>query len=203
MKIALIGATGNVGSFILAEAERRGHFVTAIARRIDALRAKPQVIPLRGDIGDEAELASKLAGHEAVISATKFMRTDAAAMIRILKAAKVSRWLVVGGAGSLEIASGIALVDTPEFPAEYRSEANAGRTFLEALRGEQELDWTFLSPSAELTTGQRSGKYRLGEDQMIVDSQGRSHISLPDYAVAMIDELERPRYSRRRFTVGY
>src|SRR5687767_3287377 len=119
MKIALVGATGNVGSFILAEAERRGHFVTAIARRIDAVQATPRIIPVRGDTGDEVGLASKLVGQEAVISATKFVRTDASRMIRILKAAGVPRWLVVGGAGSLEIASGTALVDTPDFPAEY------------------------------------------------------------------------------------
>jgi putative NADH-flavin reductase len=102
----------------------------------------------------------------------------------------------------LEVAPGVALVDTPDFPAEYRAEAAAGRAFLDALRNERELDWTFLSPSALLEPGPRTGKFRMGGDQLLVDETGKSHVSAADYAVAMIDELERPQHSRQRFTVG-
>jgi putative NADH-flavin reductase len=203
MKIALVGATGFVGSHLLAEAKRRGHVITAIARRVDALPAAEGVTPVRGDVADEAEMAAKVSGHDAVITATKFVRTDAGKLIRTVKLAKVPRWLVVGGAGSLEVAPGVALVDTPNFPAEYRAEAAAGRAFLDTLRKEKELDWTFLSPSALLEPGPRTGKFRLGDDQLLVDATGNSHISVADYAVAMMDELERPQHSRKRFTVGY
>ena len=203
MKISLIGATGYVGSHLLAEAQRRGHIITAIARRIDGVQAAPNVTPVRGDLADEADLAAKISGHAAVITATKFVRTDAEKLIRIMKLAKVPRWLVVGGAGSLEVAPGILLVDTPQFPAEYRAEATAGRTFLDTLRSERELNWTFLSPSALLEPGPQTGKFRLGGDQLLVDEKGNSHISVADYAVAMIDELERPQHARQRFTVGY
>lgn len=203
MKISLIGATGYVGSHLLAEAQRRGHVITAVARRIDGVQAAPNITPVRGDLAEEADLAAKISGHDAVITATKFLRTDAAKLIRIVKMAKVPRWLVVGGAGSLEVAPGVALVDTPDFPAEYRAEATAGRAFLDTLRSERELNWTFLSPSALLEPGPRTGKFRVGGDQLLVDESGNSHISVADYAVAMIDELERPQHSRQRFTAGY
>jgi putative NADH-flavin reductase len=203
MNIAIVGATGNIGSHLLAEAQRRGHRVTAIARRVESLRATPEVTPVRGDFTDERALAAQLAGHDAVISATKFLDTDASQMIRALKASGVSRWLVVGGAGSLQVGSGVALVDTPDFPAEYRAESAAGRAFLDVLRREMELNWTFLSPSAYLSPGPRTGKFRLGRDELLTDEQGQSHISVADYAVAMIDELERPQHPRQRFTVGY
>ena len=203
MKIAIVGATGNVGSHLVAEAERRGHQITAIARRIDERQATERIVPMRGDISDEAALAAKLTGHDAVITATKFVRTDAAQLIRIVKMSEVPRWLVVGGAGSLEVAPGVALVDTPDFPAEYRAEATAGRAFLDTLRTEREINWTFLSPSALLESGPRTDNFRLGGDQLLVDETGNSHISVADYAVAMIDELERPQHVRERFTVGY
>ena len=203
MKIAIVGATGNVGSHIMDEAERRGHHVTAIARRVDGLQATKTRTPVRGDLADEVDLADKLAGHEAVISATKFVRTDALKLIRTVKLAKVPRWLIVGGAGSLEVAPGVALVNTPQFPAEYHAEATAGRAFLDTLRKEREVDWTFLSPSAMLEPGPRTGKFRVGGDQLLVDENGNSHISVADFAAAMIDELEQPRHRRQRFTVGH
>lgn len=111
--------------------------------------------------------------------------------------------LVVGGAGSLEVAPGVQLVDTPEFPAQWKGTAEGAREALKLLRAEAELDWTMLSPSAHLEPGERTGRFRLGTDQLLVDAQGASRISVEDYAVAMIDELERPAHARRRFTVGY
>ena len=203
MKIALLGATGNVGSRLLAEAASRGHTITAIARRPEAVPVRPGVTPHRGDITDEIALGQLLAGHDAVISAVKFIRVDASLLLRAVKAAGVPRLLVVGGAGSLEVAPGVALVDTPQFPADYKKEALAGCSCLNTLRDEPALDWTFLSPSALLLPGERTGRFRLGRDQLLVDAEGHSQISLEDYAVALIDELENPHHSRQRFTVGY
>ena len=203
MKIALLGATGNVGSRILIEAENRGHEITAIARRPDTIAPRPRVTPQRGDITNETALGRLLSGHDAVISAVKFLRSDAALVIRAVKSSGVSRLLVVGGAGSLEVAPGVALVDTPQFPAEYKREALAGRNWLHSLQAEASLHWTFLSPSALLIPGTRTARFRLGRDELLVDAAGQSHISIEDFAMALIDELENPRHARQRFTVGY
>lgn len=110
---------------------------------------------------------------------------------------------MVGGAGSLEVAPGVRLVTTPGFPAAYKAEAEKGAAFLDRLRQEKELDWTFLSPSAMIDFGSRTGKFRLGTDQLLVDAEGKSFISFEDFAVAMADEIERPAHRRARFTVGY
>jgi putative NADH-flavin reductase len=124
-------------------------------------------------------------------------------IIQAAKQAAVPRLLVVGGAGSLEVKPGVELLDTPQFPGIYRATAEGARRALHMLREEEDLHWTMLSPSAHLEPGTRTGKFRLGADQLLVDAQGHSHISLADYAVAMIDELEQPRHLRQRFTVGY
>ena len=113
------------------------------------------------------------------------------------------RLLVVGGAGSLETAPGVLLVNAPNFPANYKPESLAGTKFLSVLREEKELDWTFLSPSALFVPGERTGKFRLGEDQLLVTADGKSYISMEDFAIALVDELEHPKHSRRRFAVGY
>ncbi len=203
MKIAIIGATGFVGSHILAEAQSRGHSITAIARRTDSIAPTPNVKPTKGDLADGAGLSAILRGHDLVISATKFAHTNGHHLLGIVKAAGVSRWLVVGGAGSLNVAPGVELVDTPEFPAEYKNEALAGRDFLRMLRQEKEVNWTFLSPSALLVPGPRTGKFRIGGDELLVGANSESRISAADYAVAMIDEVENQKYPRSRFTVGY
>jgi uncharacterized protein len=203
MKVVLIGATGNVGSRILAELLRRGHEVTGIARHIEKLSPQDRLIARQGDINDENGLAAIISNHDAVISATRFKTTNPHSLIKAVKKAGVPRLLVVGGAGSLKVESGVQLVDTPQFPDEYKPEAMAGRDFLDVLRSEQELDWTFLSPSALFVPGERTGKFRLGEDQLLVNESGESKISFEDYAVAFIDELMTPQHSRQRFTVGY
>jgi putative NADH-flavin reductase len=203
MKVALIGATGNVGTRVLAELLSRRHSVTAIARHPEKVPAQPGVTAKRGDVFDKAGLADLLAGHDAVISAVRFSGSDARTLIDAVKAAGVPRYLVVGGAGSLEVTPGQKLVDTPTFPAAYKPEALKGGEFLQALRAEKDLDWTFLSPSAMIAAGQRTGKFRLGGDQLLSDENGQSSISYEDFAVAMVDELEKPAHSRRRFTVGY
>lgn len=203
MKIALTGVTGRVGSRLAAELLRRGHAVTGIARDVSKAEASPGLRLEAADVNQGEALAPLLSGHDAVISASLFVSTDPAAVIDAVRKAGVPRLLVVGGAGSLEVAPDAMLVDTPEFPEAYKPEARGGIRFLEALRPEKTLDWTFLSPSAEFEPGERTGAYRTGDDRLLVDDKGRSWISMEDYAIALVDELENPKHSRRRFTVGY
>jgi putative NADH-flavin reductase len=202
MKIALIGASGNAGSRLLQELSDRGHAVTAIARNPARIAALPGVTAKAGNVHDADGLAGLLAGHDVAISAVHFVASDPRLLIDAAKRSGVPRYLVVGGAGSLEVAPGVTLVGTPEFPAEYRDEALAGAAFLDLLRKEPDLDWTFLSPSALFVPGERTGKFRLGKDRLLSNEHGSS-ISFEDYAVAMVDEIERPAHRRQRFTVGY
>jgi len=202
MHIALIGASGHVGSRILKELSDRGHDVTAIARNPDKIAKLPHVSAKAGDVFDQAALTRLLEGHDAVVSAVHFTASDPRILIDAAKASGAKRYLVVGGAGSLEVAPGVALVTTPDFPKAYKPEALAGARFLELLREEKDLDWTFLSPSALFEPGQRTGKFRLGGDQLLVGEHD-SRISFEDYAVALADEIERPAHHRQRFTVGY
>ena len=203
MKVALIGATGNVGSRLLAELLSRNHTVTAIVRHPEKVPVKPGVTAKAGDVFDKAGLVALLAGHDATISALRFTGGDPHGLIDAVKTAGILRYLVVGGAGSLEVAPGRKLVDTPTFPQAYKPEALKGAEFLQILRAEKDLDWTFLSPSAIIAAGQRTGKFRLGGDQLLTDDKGNSSISYEDFAVGLIDELERRAHSRQRFTVGY
>jgi putative NADH-flavin reductase len=202
MKIALIGATGNAGSRILAELSRRGHAVTAVARHPERVPALAGVTSLKADANDVAGLAAVLKGHDVVISSVHFTASDPRKLIEAVHASGVSRYLVVGGAGSLEVAPGVKLIDTPEFPAIYKAEAAAGGVFLDLLRNETRLDWTFLSPSALFVPGERTGKFRIGGDQLLSNEKDSS-ISFEDYAIALVDEIEKPAHSRQRFTVGY
>jgi putative NADH-flavin reductase len=202
MKIALIGATGNAGSRILAELSGRGHAVTAIARHPEKVPPLKGVTSLKADANDVAGLAAVLKGHDVVISSVHFTASDPRKLIEAVHASGISRYLVVGGAGSLEVAPGVKLIDTPEFPAIYKAEAAAGGAFLDLLRKETKLDWTFLSPSALFVPGERTGKFRIGDDQLLSNEKGSS-ISFEDYAVALADEIEKPAHSRKRFTVGY
>ena len=202
MKIALIGATGRAGSELLKELVRRGHAVTAIVRNPEKVPPGANITAKKGDVFDTAGLTDLLKGQDAVISAVHFTASDPQKLIDAVKAAGVKRYLVVGGAGSLEVAPGVALVTTPEFPAEYKAEALKGGDFLALLRQEKDLDWTFLSPSALLFDGPRTGVFRLGKDQLLTNDKGSS-ISVADYAIALTDELEKPAHSRQRFTVGY
>jgi uncharacterized protein len=203
MKIAVIGASGNAGSRITTELARRGHSVTAIARHPEKIAAQANVTPTKGDVMDQAGLARLLAGHDAAISSVHFLASDPAKLIGAAKESKVGRYLVVGGAGSLEVAPGVRLVTTPGFPVAYKAEAEKGAAFLDLLRAETELNWTFLSPSALFTAGERTGKFRLGNDQLLTSADGKSSISFEDFAVALADEIERPAHIRQRFTVGY
>jgi putative NADH-flavin reductase len=202
-KIAIIGATGRAGSQLLEEALRRGHSVTAIARDTSKIGQRNGVVSQNVDALDAVALQAAIEGHDVVISAAHFSTLPASAVIGPVKKAGVNRLLVVGGAGSLLLPDGTRVIDSKGFPEEYKAEAGAGAEFLEHLRQEQDLDWTFLSPSAEFVEGERTEKFRVGKDDLLVSSEGRSWITFADYALAMLDEIESPRHSRQRFTVGY
>ena len=213
MNIALIGATGFVGSAILKEALDRGHRVTAVARDPEKLTPHPNLRPRKADIYQEGEVARLVEDHDAVISAFNpgwsnpdiynQQITGTRAIINGVKQAGIKRLLFVGGAGSLEVRPGVQALDLPEFPKEYKQGALATREALAHLRLETGLEWSYLSPSADLFPGSRTGRFRIGADQMLKDAKGASRISVQDYAMAMIDELEKPAHIRKRFTVGY
>ncbi|VVQ37096.1 hypothetical protein PS943_05104 [Pseudomonas fluorescens] len=202
-KIAIIGATGRAGSQLLEEALRRGHSVTAIARDTSKIGQRAGVVTKNVDALDAEALQAAVAGHDVVISAAHFATLPASAVIGPVQKAGVKRLLVVGGAGSLLLPDGTRVIDSEGFPQAYKVEASAGALFLENLRLEKELDWTFVSPSAEFVEGERTGTFRVGKDDLLVSSEGRSWITFADYAIAMIDEVEAPKHSRQRFTVGY
>ena len=203
MKIAIAGASGRAGSRITLELARRGHHVTAIARHPDKIERLPGVTPVRGDVLDQAGLARLWSGHDAAISSVHFAASDPDRLIGAARDSKVGRYLVVGGAGSLEVAPGVRLVTTPGFPAQYKTEAEKGAAFLDLLRLQKDLNWTFLSPSALFIEGERTGKFRLGTDRLLAGSDGKSWISFEDFAVALADEIDRPAHLKARFTVGY
>lgn len=212
MKIALIGATGFVGTALLDEALRRGHAVTGLVRDTSKLPANTALTALKTDVYDLTQLTTALRGHDAVISAFNAGWTNpniyadhvrgSKAIQASAKAAGVARLLVIGGAGSLEVAPGVQLVDTPNFPAAYKEGALGARDALQLLREDQELQWTFLSPPVGLAPGERTGKYRVGSDQVLMDGDTPAGISVADLAVAVLDEIERPQFLRRRFTVA-
>jgi putative NADH-flavin reductase len=203
VKIAVTGASGRAGARITAELAGRGHAVTAIARNVEKIVNLPNVSAKKGDVFDQAGLAALWAGHDAAISSVHFLASDPAKLIGAAKDSGIGRYLVVGGAGSLEVAPGVRLVTTPGFPAAYKAEAEKGGAFLDLLRQEKELNWTFLSPSALFTDGERTGRFRLGTDRLLTAADGKSWISFEDFAVALADEIERPAHPRQRFTVGY
>lgn len=213
MRIAIIGATGYTGSALTKEALARGHQVAAIARRSAAMPEHPNVRAVSLDVSDVAGLAEHLRGTDVVISAFSAGTAGEDAyerqvsgfrsILEAVKRADVPRFLVVGGAGSLEVAPSVQLVDTPQFPAQWKANALATREALRVLRSEAELVWTFLSPAALLTPGTRTGTFRIGSDALMVDENGESRISIEDYAVAMIDEAENARHPRQRFSVAY
>ena len=213
MHIALIGGTGFVGSAVLAELLQRGHRVTALARDASRFSAQAGLQVVVADATHPAQVAAAAAGADAVISAynpgwthpqihDQFLAGHDA-IVAGVKQAGVRRFLMVGGAGSLYVAPGVQLVDTPEFPAEWKAGALAAREALNRLRVETALDWTFLSPPILLEPGERSGHYRLGTEQPLMDGDQPGRITVADLAVALVDELETPRHVQQRFTVAH
>ncbi|WP_167142858.1 NAD(P)-dependent oxidoreductase [Pseudomonas sp. OTU750018] len=213
MKLALIGASGFVGAAVLQEALDRGHQVSGIVRDPAKLLQHPALTAVAGDAYNADALAEQLKGHDAVIHAfnpgwgtadirQRFIQ-GSQAIIAASKQAGVQRLLVVGGAGSLYVAPNLQLIDTPDFPAAYKEGAEGARQTLNLLKTETALAWSFISPPALLQPGARSGQFRIGGDQLLMNGDAPAQISVADLAVAIIDELERPHHLRQRFTVGY
>lgn len=210
--IAVFGATGNIGRQIVREAVGRGHDVTAVVRNPNDLAVhEPRLQVVRGNVLDPASVMAAVAGHDAVISAVgprvgedPQMLVDAAgSLLQGLKQAHVPRLLVVGGAGSLEVAPGRRLMDTPEFPEAWKPVAEAGFEALELYRADEDIEWTYISPAGYIGEGPRQGRYRTAGEQLVVDEQGESFITIDDYASVVLDELEHPQHIRKRFTAAY
>ena len=200
MRIAVIGASGNAGQRIANEAVDRGHEVTGIARQAGT---DPRVTWEAADLADPDTIATTLSGHDIAILSVPFRTTDFPKALDGIRRSGVERLLIVGGAASLENESGEVLLDTSGFPDFIKPEAEPARQALDLLRTETELDWTFLSPSMMFGPGERTGSFRLGTDTLLTAADGRSHISYEDFAIALLDEVETPKHSRARFTVGY
>jgi len=216
MKLVVFGATGNVGQRVVAEALRRGHEVVGVVRDPDAVQSPDKRVRLvKGDATKADDVARAARGADAVVSAISprpnarglpvpSLPANSRALIKGLRDAGVKRVLYVGGASSLEVAPGKALADLPDFPEIYREEAREGREALDIWRKEARgLDWTYLSPAAEIAPGERTGKYRTTDDKLLMDDKGKSFITFEDYAVAVLDELEHPKHVAKRFGVAY
>ena len=216
MRIVVFGATGNIGRRIVAEALQRGHGVIGVVRDPAASTSPdPRVQLVKGDATNATSVADVVRGADAVVSAISprpnarglpapSLAANARALIAGMRDAKVRRVVFVGGAGSLEVAPGKRLMDQPDFPAAYMGEAREGADALAVWRTEAAgLDWTFLSPAAEVGPGQRTGRYRTTDETVITDANGKSFITFEDYAVAVVDELEHPAHIARRFGVAY
>lgn len=214
MKITVIGATGFVGPDVVKEALARGHEVTAISRSGKNLPSDPHLTLATGDIHDSVWLAGAIKGQDAVISAynpgwaesdlfAKFTQ-GSQQILGAIKSSGVKRLLVVGGAGSLEVAPGVELVDTAEFPANIKPGALGARALRNQLQAEEPtLDWTYLSPAAFLEPGPRTAQFRLGTTSLLMDGDKPASVSVADLAVAILDEIEHPQHIRQQFTVGY
>lgn len=217
MKVALIGASGFVGKAILNELLNRNHTVNAIVRHPEKLTMQHKNLFVRkANVLNEKEVIESVANNDAVVSAynagwtnpnlyNDFLEGSKAIQAGVKKSG-VKRLIIIGGAGSLYIAEGMQLVDTPAFPAEFKAGAQSARDYLNILREEKELDWTFFSPAVEMhagTSGKRTGKYRTGLENPVFDSKQRSILSVEDLAVVIVDELENPKHIGRRFTAAY
>lgn len=214
-KVALIGASGFVGTAILKELLSRGHEVTAIVRNPEKVSVKSEKLNIvKADVSDVDVLSAALKGNDAVISAYNPGWTNPniyeetlknyPLILKAVKQAGFKRLLIVGGAGTLFCAPGLRVVDSGAIPAEIMGGVKSlGEFYLNTLMNEKDLDWVFFSPAGSLEPGERTGKFRLGKDDLIVDENGKSHISVEDYAVAMVDELEKESHHYERFTIGY
>lgn len=212
MRIAVFGASGRIGSRVVNEALNRGHQVTAIVRHPENYtKVKPNLSVAKGDIFNSQDVESGVFDNDAVVSAYNYthgappstLSEVAIPLINGLKQAGVKRLIIVGGAGSLEVSPGVQLVDTPDFPEAYKPSALAHRDALKVYMKEKELEWTYVSPAAEIAPGVRTGSYRTGFNQLIKDDEGKSFISMEDFAIAILDEIEKPQHIRQRFTVAY
>jgi uncharacterized protein len=210
MKVALYGVTGKSGSRILKELVSRGHQVIAITRDPSKVSMPEGDVSVRqDDLSDPQKIATAIEGADAVVSAYAPPHDDTDAIVGVTQrqVEAVSqkarpRLVVVGGAGGLNVAPGVSLVDSGYLPEAYLPIARAHVKALDVLKA-SDTDWTYMAPAAYFEPGQRTGKFRLGKDELIANEQQESRISMEDYAIALVDELEQPRHRRQRFTVGY
>lgn len=202
MKIALVGATGNAGSRVLTELINRGHQVTGIVRHPENVPDIEGVTAVGTD-SSRASLAKAIAGHDAVVTSVKFLDLDPDVLVPAIQDSGVKRYVVVGGAGSLLNPEGIEEVHSDGFPEPAKPNSLRGSYLLELLKKTNGLDWTYISPSRMFIAGERTGKFRYGKDHMLFDDKGYSGISFEDFAIALVDELEQPKYVQQRFTIGY
>jgi len=209
MNIVLFGATGMIGSRILNELLSRGHSVTAVVREPSKFSGRENVAATAGDIFDQDSVRDSARGADVVVSAygpgpekAELLLDATRSLIAGVEAAGVKRLVMVGGAGTLEVAPGLLLENTPDFPAAWKAIALAHGDALGLLRASK-LEWTSLSPAAYIHPGERTGKFRLGKEQLIVNDKGASEISAEDYAIALVDEVEKPQHVRQRFTMGW
>jgi uncharacterized protein len=209
LKVILYGSTGKSGSVILKELVARGHTVVAAARKPERVQKLKDVTAVQDDLSNSAKITSIVKGADAVVSAYGPPADDTtqiiSAMDRLVKGileAGGPRLIVVGGAGSLFVAPGITLRESGHLPKEWIPIVDAHIQVLRNLK-QSSIDWTYFSPAGYFEPGERTGKFRLGKDDLITDAQGNSRISFADYAIALVDELENPQHRRERFTIGY
>jgi putative NADH-flavin reductase len=209
MNVVVYGATGNSGSEIVKELLTRGHKVTAVARKVGSLEAADRLTVKTDDLSNVDAIAAIIKGADAVVSAYAPPVDDTDALISVtereiaaVKKAGASRLLVVGGAGLLEVAPGVTLIKSGYLPAEYLPIATSHEKALAVLR-KSDINWTYFSPAAYFVPGDRTGKFRLGTKQLIMGAKNESKISFADYAIALVDEIEKPAHERASFTVGY
>jgi uncharacterized protein len=210
VNVALYGATGKSGSRILKELVSRGHRVTAIVRDPAKLpQPGPQVLVRQDDLSDPRKITAAINGAEVVISAYAPPPENPDAIVGVTKRLVEAlsrgpgvRLIVVGGAGGLNVAPGVALVDSPHFPESFQPTARAHIRAFNVLK-DSPIEWTYLAPAAYFVPGERTGKFRLGKDELIANAQQESRISMEDYAIALVDEIEKPQHVRQRFSIGY
>jgi putative NADH-flavin reductase len=209
MNVVVYGATGNSGREIVKELLSRGHKVTAVARKVDSLKAEQGLTVKTDDLSNADAIAAIIKGADVVVSAYAPPPDDTDALLGVterqieaVKKARGPRLLVVGGAGLLEVAPGVTLIKSGYLPAEYLPIATSHEKALAVLRG-SDINWTYLSPAAYFVPGERTGKFRLGTTGLVADAKGESKISFSDYAIALVDEIEKPAHERGSFSVGY
>lgn len=215
MKIAIVGATGFVGTHIVEEALTRGHQVLALTRNPHKVMLSESVTAVSVDVNESKALAEAIHGYDVLVHAFAAPRSDSIeerigkqtkgtqSIIRAVKQTGIQRLIAVGGAGTAEVAPGVALMNSYFFPPEYEGGARSTAVIKELLQKEDAFDWVFISPPNFLEDKERTGKYRTGKDNLVIElATGRSYMSVADYAVAMLDEIEAPKHHRQRFTVG-
>ncbi|MBS1822070.1 MAG: NAD(P)H-binding protein [Acidobacteria bacterium] len=209
MNVVVYGATGNAGSEIVKELLRRGHNVTGVARNVEKLKAQPGVTAKTDDLSDAGTIAAVIKGADVVVSAYQPPADNTDKLIDVtrleieaVKKAGVPRLVVVGGAGQLEVAPGVTLTKSGHLPEAYIPIAVSHEKASEVLKASS-INWTYLAPAAFFVPGERTGKFRLGTKELVTDAKGESRISFADYAIALVDEIEKPKHERAVFSVGY